>query len=75
MRDSLTTATINNNTVRNTSITVTVTDKTTGQSVTSGQIEITNKDTGALIATGTLTGTNTITISDRKGKKRKNKIK
>lgn len=62
MRESLTSATINNNTVRNTSITVTVTDKITGQQVTSGQIEIINKDTGALIATGTLDGTNTITI-------------
>ena len=61
-RQSITIATLNNNTLSNTSITVTIRDKTTGNPVTSGNITITNTANNEVIARGTLDGSNTINL-------------
>jgi len=61
-RESDTTAAIINNTVRNTTINVVVTDKTTGQAVLYGDVEIVNLDTREVIGRATLSGTNTVNI-------------
>lgn len=53
-RESITTATLTNNTIGNTTINIRVTDKTTGTSVTSGEIEVINAANNAVIARGTL---------------------
>ena len=62
-RPSHTTATLVNNTIKNTTITATVTDKTTGNPITNGNIRITDTITGNIVATGTLNGQNTITLT------------
>ena len=62
MRESQTRAELINNTIRNTTIKVTVTDKTTGTPVTSGDVEIINTANNEIVGRGTLNGENTITI-------------
>ncbi|MBR3214804.1 MAG: Ig-like domain repeat protein [Methanosphaera sp.] len=61
-RPSAITANITNNTIRNTTVTVAVNDKTTGTPITSGDIQITDAN-DEIIATGTLTESNTITLT------------
>lgn len=63
-RESITTATVTNNTLHNTTINIEVRDKTTGQSITSGEIEVINTDNDEIIATGTITSEENIITAD-----------
>ena len=58
-RASTTAATINNKTAGNNTITIKVTDKTTKQPVTSGQIEIINNIDNSTVAKATISSANT----------------
>jgi len=62
-RQSNTNANIVNNTIRNTTIEVTITDKETGYPVTSGYIEVIDANTNNVIGSTTLHGTNKANIT------------
>ena len=62
-RESNTNAKAVNNTIRNTTIEVTITDKETGNPVTSGYVEVIDANTNNVIGSTTLRGTNKANIT------------